>query len=212
MKYPKIDTIWKRDEQNKFRIIEGEYSKEEFENIEEWYVTEKIDGTNIRIFFLKIINGEVEFKGRTDKAEIPEFLMKYLKEKFTLELLAPLFENAVLFGEGYGNKIQGSGSKYRDDCSFILFDAYIDGWWLSQDNVRDIASKLGIDSVPFIDIMTTQEAIDFLKSKPKRKISQKELVMEGIVARSHPLMLFRDGTPICWKLKVRDYERLEVEE
>ena len=32
MKYPKIDTLWKRDENNKFRIIECDYSKIEFTN------------------------------------------------------------------------------------------------------------------------------------------------------------------------------------
>jgi len=49
MKYPKINTIWKRDESNKFKIIEGDFSKQEFANIKNWQITEKIDGTNIRL-------------------------------------------------------------------------------------------------------------------------------------------------------------------
>ena len=33
-----------------------------------------------------------------------------------------------------------------------------------------------------------------------------ELTIEGVVVRSYPLMLFRDGSPIMWKLKVKDYK------
>ena len=33
--------------------------------------------------------------------------------------------------------------------------------------------------------------------------------MEGIVARSHPLMLFRNGNPVMFKLKAIDYKNLE---
>lgn len=36
------------------------------------------------------------------------------------------FPNAtrvVLFGEGYGPKIQGCGGRYRKDVSFAIFDA-----------------------------------------------------------------------------------------
>jgi len=38
MKYPKINTIWKRDENDDFRIIEGDYSKFEFTTIKEWHI------------------------------------------------------------------------------------------------------------------------------------------------------------------------------
>ena len=37
--YPKINTIWKRDEKNKFNIIVGDYSCPEFENINKWLAT-----------------------------------------------------------------------------------------------------------------------------------------------------------------------------
>lgn len=49
MKYPKINTLWKREEEaNKSRIIIGEYALEECGLIKKWQVQEKIDGTNIR--------------------------------------------------------------------------------------------------------------------------------------------------------------------
>jgi len=43
--------------------------------------------------------------------------------------------------------------------------------------------------------------------KPISKISKdRTLVAEGIVARAYPMFLFRDGTPVMWKLKVRDFK------
>ena len=205
MKYPKIDTIWKRDENNNFRIIEGDYSKFEFTTIKKWNITEKIDGTNIRVIYK---NGFVSFAGRTDNAQIPAHLYKSLQRTFTLQIMNELFSDTdvVLFGEGYGPKIQKGGGLYRDDAGFILFDAYVDGWWLLRDSIEDISSKIGIDCVPLIGTMNVDEVVTYVQSKPNSLISKKTKMMEGIVARSHPLLLFRNGDPLMWKLKVRDYK------
>lgn len=213
MKYPKINTIWKRDEKNRFNIIEGDFSCPEFDAIKQWHISEKIDGTNIRVNYS--YDRKITFGGRTDDAQIPAFLFEFLQDKFRQETMdlafkEPPTEKIILFGEGYGNKIRSAGKKYRDDCSFILFDVWIDGWWLEREKVDEIAKKLELDTVPDLGIMTTQEAIDFAKSATKSKIAQQELIAEGIVARSHPLMLFRNGEPIFWKLKVKDYTMLKA--
>jgi len=216
MKYPKIQTLWKRD--NKTHLIqEGNFSKEEFENIKWWEVTEKIDGTNIRIIFEKSLDDKddwksrVFFKGRTDEAIIPRPLMKHLVDTFTLDKLKKVFEKSnkvILYGEGYGNKIQSIGRHYRKDNGFILFDVWIDGWWLERESVEDIAKKLGIKTVPLCGLMTKEVIINFVKSEPKSQVAEKDIEIEGIVARPKPLMLFRDGTPIMFKLKVKDYINL----
>lgn len=208
MKYPKIQTLWKRDENKKFTIIEGDFSKDEFASINKWEVTEKIDGTNIRIFW----NGEtVNFGGRTDNAQIPTFLLDTLLKIFTADrfkLVFPDSDNVVLFGEGYGQKIQKVGKKYRKDNGFILFDVVVNNWWLERDAVNDIADKFEIQSVPIVGIKSKEEIVNFVKEKPKSTVSEEELTIEGVVVRSHPLMLFRDGSPIMFKLKVSDYEKL----
>jgi hypothetical protein len=214
-KYPKMQTLWKRDAENKYNIMEGHFSKEEFENIEMWHITEKIDGMNIRVIFNNDVNesigAELTFGGRTDKAQLPTFMFTYLQKTFNVEMFQKVFEGAekvILYGEGYGAGIR-KGGKYRKDNAFILFAIWIDGWWLKPDDVEEIAIDLGIDYVPFLGIMTKRQAVDYLKSKPKSKIGEEEFVMEGIVAQSEPLMLFRNGKPMMWKLKVKDYERLE---
>lgn len=204
--YPKINTLWKRDQKTN-KIIEGDFSREEFNAIKYWRLTEKVDGTNIRVIWNEG-ESKVHFKGRTDRAQIPKKLQEFLEKTFTIEKMEDYFmtkaHKVILFGEGYGNKIQSIGKRYRKDNSFILFDVWIDDWWLEFDNVKEIAKDLVIDCVPDFGIYDVQGILHYLKSEPCSKVNP-DVLMEGFVATSYPLMLFRDGTPIKFKLKAKDY-------
>ncbi len=148
MHYPKINTIWQRDEK-KFNIIEGAYSCPEFEGIKKWDITEKVHGTNIRVNYE---DDFVKFGGKSDEAQISAVLFEYLQKTFTVEKLKKIFpdvvDKVILFGEEYGHNIETAGKEYSKDIGFILFDAYVDGWWLERKNVIDIAIKAGIKFVP----------------------------------------------------------------
>ena len=177
--YFKINSIWKRqgwyfDEQCKKdptkqkgrqSFIEGDYACQEFSLIKKWHVEEKIDGTNVRISYGQSGPGEpfeVDFLGRTSNSQMPYELLKALKDLFPLEKIQLAFPNAtrlVLYGEGYGPKIQSCGGNYRADLGFILFDVYINGWWLEREGVKQTAEKLCIPCVPFIGIMTEKELV-----------------------------------------------------
>ena len=105
-----------------------------------------MDGTNIRVIFK---DGAVAFGGRTEDAEIPLPLLGRLNERF-LPLATRLGEvftdgAAVLYGEGYGAKIQKGGGNYRADQDFVLFDVRVGPWWLQRADVEDVAQKLGLD-------------------------------------------------------------------
>lgn len=214
MKYPKINTLCKREEKTK-NLIFGDYSKPEFENIKLWHVEEKIDGMNIRIHFIRkeeSLEGkscQISFGGRTDAAQIPCHLLSYLMSHFTQELMDDAFPNPcdiILFGEGYGPKIQSpAGENYRLNPGFILFDAYINEWWLNREGLKEVATRLNISMPPFLAIMTESEIIEFVKSKPSSFCSLHAQPIEGVICRSHPLMLFRDGDPIMWKLKCKEF-------
>jgi len=220
-KYPKIETLFKRDENFK---ITNEIRLPEFENIKQWLITEKIDGTNIRIIFERENDSHdsvITFWGRTDKAEIPLFLFEALQKMFCIEKFIEIFNEAkevCLYGEGYGARIQKGGGNYNKGNSFRLFDVWIDGWWLEWDSVVDVAEQLGIKTVPTTGLMKIEYAINLVKWK-NEKLSdcrlysrvaldenKKEITVEGIVARAYPTMLFRNGIPIKWKLKVKDYK------
>lgn len=210
MKYEKIQTLWKRDPENKFVIIPGEYSKEEFANVRDWIATEKIDGMNIRVIFN---NEGIRFAGRTDKAHIPEPLGTVLRETFTEEKMLKVFDlekanEVILYGEGYGPKIQ-KGGKYRDTQGIILFDILIDGIWLEEDKVSTMAYELGVDSVPIFGRGNVSSIEGLVLTRPKSLIEGSDCIIEGIVARSVPLMLDRFGNRIIFKLKIKDYDQLE---
>ena len=128
--YEKIETIFNRDTTGTKKLILDDFRNEtvEFLKDTEWVFTEKIDGTNIRVYW---DGHKVEFGGRTDNAEIPRPLLDSLNKIFGTTEAEELFEqtfgekNVILFGEGYGGKVQGVGNEYRPDESFILFDVLI---------------------------------------------------------------------------------------
>jgi len=147
LKYPKMETLFVRDE--KFKVTD-EIRCPEFANIKEWLVTEKIDGTNIRIIYTT--EGKVLIRGRTDVAQIPKFLLKELKRIFTVAKFKLIFPevlevDVILFGEGYGQKIQKGGGNYNKGNSFRLFDVLIGRMWLKWADIEDIAFKLGIKTL-----------------------------------------------------------------
>jgi hypothetical protein len=112
-------------------------------------------------------------------------------------------EKVVLFGEGYGPKIQNGGN-YRSDTSFVLFDVKIGDFWLDRANVDDVASKLSIDSVPVIGQGSLHDAIRNVKSYLGSTWGDFEA--EGIVARPKVPLFNRKGERIITKIKGVDFK------
>ena len=210
MHYPKINSLFKRDTDKKKSLLIDDYALPEFGLIKHWHVEEKIDGTNIRIDFVRAHTtpDTVVYKGRTDESQIPDHLLNYLTGFFTYERLAHLFihnTSVTLYGEGYGPKIQ-SGDYYRDTPGFILFDILLDNkLWLTRQEIKLIADQLGLPVPADLGIMTEQEVIAFVKSNPPSRVSIQQHCLEGIIARPEPLLLLQNGTPLMWKLKCRDF-------
>lgn len=214
--YPKIESLYNRDEN--FKVDPTRLRMPEFALINRWLVTEKIDGTNIRIILT--LDGTVEIRGRTDKAQIPIFLLSYLRDTFTQNVVRDALVEGeiqtheyVLYGEGYGRKIQKAGSSYRpDDVSFRLFDVKVGGFWLNWENVEDIARKMGICTVPVlggtVDFLPTCRAeLEDIAGNSVVAMEDSENVFcgEGIVARTDPHLLTRRGKRMMWKLKHSDW-------
>ena len=205
--YHKIETLFERDINGTKKLIEGAFRNDAVQYLanNDWYFTEKIDGTNIRIHW---DGHRVEFAGRTDRAQIPKPLMDYLTNIFSSMEAEEMFEqkfgetDVILFGEGYGPGIQKGGA-YRDDVSFILFDVLIGDTWLKRDSVEDIATAFGIDIVPIIFVGNIKKAVDFVKTKPKSTIGTAN--MEGIVGRPVIEMKDRLGKRVIVKIKVCDF-------
>lgn len=206
--YTKIPNIYKRETYGKNCLIEGEYTTPYLEYLSgnEWEWTEKVDGTNIRVIW----DGyRVELKGRTDKAEIPKHLKTRLEELFCGNEKEELFENTfgsksvVLYGEGYGEKIQNGGLYGKAD--FILFDVYVDGFWLKRGALDGLADTFETKVVPLVGSGTLVEAVEYIKEHPKSKLRESEL--EGIVCRPKHEMFARNGDRIIVKIKCCDFPK-----
>ena len=237
--YQKINTIFKRDENNIIMPHE-EFSVPELNWLRncKFDATEKIDGTNIRIevtpekFYIcpdvYVDVFSVEYKGKTDNAQIPAHLLKHLKETYpeknvldalglpksiTKEWLIekgyerlediPMY---TIYGEGYGVKIQKGGNYIKDGVGFIVFDVKVGDMYLLRDSMEDIAGKLGAPVVPYMGQFTIDEAIEFVKIGFKSTIAEnKDYDAEGLVLKSPDGLCTRRGERIIFKVKTRDF-------
>lgn len=206
IEYPKIQTLFNRDPKT-FRVIETEYRLPEFGivNPAAWIFQEKIDGTNIRIGW---DGAQVSIGGRTDNAQIPADLIAFLNKTFTPDALRAAFPDsadATIFGEGYGPGIQKGGGDYRDSKGLILFNVKVGAWWLNYLDVCDVARKCSVPVVPTLNFGTIGEAVHTVRGGIHSKIAIRERLAEGIVARTDPILLRRDGSRLIWKLKTSDF-------
>lgn len=213
-KYEKIDTIFARDTTGSKQLILGQFRDPtiEFLSLNKWIWSEKIDGTNIRVYW----DGHtVTFGGRTDNAAIPAELVTKLNELFGGETNAQIFEQmfgekeVILFGEGYGRKIQKVGSAYiPDGVDFILFDVLIGDNYQEREWVEKTAQAFGIKVVPIVGTGTLYDAVHYVCQHPDSVIAYGDCAMEGIVCRPEVELRNRRGERIIVKIKWEDMKGL----
>ena len=206
IEYPKIQSVYKRDEKT-HKFIESAWSLPEFEYLRynEWEFTEKVDGMNIRVYW-SAEHKTINFFGRTDRAQIPIFLEETLCKIFQHGDFERLYPDVsmCLFGEGFGAKIQKGGGNYlADKQGFALFDVLIDNWWLKREDVEDISHKLGLDIVPVVAVGTLMAGIDLLKDGFNSEWG--DFPAEGLVAKPTTQLFNRKGERIITKMKHRDF-------
>ncbi len=209
--YHKIETLYERDEK-KHTLIEPLVLKNRIYGcLKSWHWTEKIDGTNIRVIWK---DGAITIGGRTDNAQIHADLIKWLYAHITPAALASTFpesSHVVLYGEGYGAGIQKGGGNYAPEKKLILFDVKVidgdgKGWWLADENVRDIGAKLGLDVVPSFGEMSLEDATvlvrDGIDSRIACVIGTKA---EGLIGRPVEALFDKKGHRLIVKLKTKDF-------
>lgn len=215
-KYTKIDSLFKRD-QNK-KLIIGDYTCLEFQYLRycQWVATEKVDGTNIRVGAIfnhtnlnkEGYNLEFDIRGRTDNAQTPPHLMEKLKsifrgkDKLWYEKFKENSNKVVIYGEGYGPKINGGG-KYSSKPDFVVFDVRIGDWWMRRTDVEDICSDLGLRVVPLLGEKTLKKWVEYVAQGFKSKWGDFEA--EGVVVQPAIPLSKRNGDRIITKICSRDY-------
>ena len=254
--YQKINTIFKRDAKNVIMPYDG-FTEPEFEYLRgvKWRAEIKVDGTNMRIEVSKKemyevpannkflapqcigVTFNVEYKGKTDNAQIPPRLLKFMQDNFPedkvlaalgLKKEIPIEEWAehkwvseagepywyaipdlyTIYGEGYGCGIQKGGNYIKDGVDFMVFDVKVNNIWLKTDARDEIANKLGANIVPFYGYLTIDEAIDVVrKGIVTGKWANPNLVEEGLVLRTDLGLLNRMGKRLIVKIKTEDFEK-----
>ena len=208
IEYNKIDTVYERDVNGTKRLIEGQFRSEAVRYLagNMWDFTEKIDGTNIRVHW---DGHKITFGGRTERAQIPTHLINKLTDIFLTNEVEELFEQkfgeheVILFGEGYGAKIQ-NGGLYRSDVGFILFDVMINGNYQPRASVEDVAACFGLEIVPIVLRGTIEDGVRLVKAHPRSTIGTAP--MEGVVGRPAVEMCDRCGKRVIVKIKACDFK------
>lgn len=209
MEYPHINSVFKREEKGRDNpFVEGLWSNPEFFYLagNEWLGFEKVDGMNIRVY---LNEGNLIYKGRTDKARLPTELLDRLNELFlpNLDRIKERFPSGTCFyGEGYGGKIQ-NGGKYKAKSDFVLFDIRIGNLWVKRIDLEGISNSLKLDLVPLIirnDLfsMISEVRTGFLSSWSNGK---NEFLAEGLICIPSCPLKSRFGNRIITKIKHKDF-------
>lgn len=205
-KYHKIKTVFLRDPDDNYRtLLEGRYALPEFEYLKDnlWVFTEKIHGTNIRVMW---DGEEVRFGGKTDRAQIPSFLLTRLQSMFPLELFEEHYCGLMmcLYGEGYGAKIQKGGGNYiASGVNFILFDIKINEHWLKREDIEDIAGILGTDVVPIVGEGTLRDGVEMVRAGLRSTFG--DFAAEGVVMKPEVGLTGPNGRRVVTKIKGKDF-------
>lgn len=216
-KYQKIENIVNYDAKGKMPV--GFTKKYEALKGLTYFGTEKVDGTNIGIVW----DGyRISFQGRTEKSELPKHLQEKLNSMFLSDEMENVFEQlfgekeVIIFGEGYGEKIQTGGNYFSlvgDRVGFIVFDVMVEGCYLSRESVEDICNKLCLKVVPIVFEGTLEEAISYVQTMRMSRVAYEngsENEIEGIVCQPLGVRLYDErGNRICFKVKYRDVIKLK---
>lgn len=211
--YHKINTVFKRDPDNKHKsLLIGQYSTEELGYLKDamWVWSEKIDGMNIRIIAEPGKDG-YSIRGKTDRALVPDGVVNYIRGVLSGNKIPSMFgdKHVVLYGEGYGAGIQ-RGDKYCSDQKFMLFDVTVDGLFLDRICVGRVALATNFWMPADVGIGTLEQAVEFARQGFTSYAAETPHTMaEGLVMRPLCELRTRRGDRIITKIKHKDF-RMET--
>lgn len=162
--------------------IDNLYKNVEILLFKECYALEKIHGTSAHISWkYKTINLSPGGECYDDFKNL--FNLEELENKFK-----ELFDcDVVIYGEAYGGKCQGMRETYGDELKFIVFDVTVDKHWLNVPNAHDVANKLGLEFVDYVQIKTDLDILNKERDKDSvqavRNGCGEGKLREGIVLR-----------------------------
>lgn len=169
----------------------------------EVYALEKVHGTSAHIHWH---NSTVTY---SSGGESHERFRQLFDEAALTQAFHDLGHNeVVVYGEAYGGKCQSMRKTYGDALAFIAFDVRVggnDGVWLNVPNAHDVATKLGLEFVPYHKVSTDLAALDAERDRPSevavRRGCGDDKVREGVVLRPLQEFTTNNGNRVIVKHK-----------
>lgn len=209
--YADVQPYKKRRIYNELKFVDNVCEFFKFNN---FHCTEKVDGTNIIVFW----NGrDVTFKGRKLTDQIPAKLLEILKNTFTKELMKIVFgtrdnSGIVIYVEGHGYSL-GSELKNKMPLWEDLHIIDIGGINLTTSEIsffdferlEMISSIFKLNTVPLIGIHNMCEAVEMCKNTYMSTINE-NIKAEGIVIRPVIDLKTKTNERIIYKIRSECFE------
>ena len=216
-KYAKFSSPFKKDDKWLNTPEAAQYLP-----IGRWIVTEKIDGTNIRIILTKPDeegNRETHIASRklilNPEDKTSKQYMDCLKE-VNLHKIKEYFNDVnstvVIYGEGYGAGVQ-KGGIYSKEKNYRVFDIRIGEAYQDFEYVKKVCIDNQLNVVP---VMCELKEIVYEECLDALKIFQETLIKEGdggkpegFVYKLEPVLLNKYKERLIFKVKHKDFKELK---
>lgn len=123
-------------------------------------------------------------------------------------------EQVVIYGEGYGGKMQGMSETYGKELKFIAFEVKINGYWLAVPQAEAFAKSFGLEFVHYVKIPATIEEIEAQKNLPSVQAKRNGIVedkpREGVVLRPLIEVVKNNGERIIAKHKIDKFRETKT--
>lgn len=168
------------------------------------YALLKVHGTSANISFKD--NNLHFFSGG---AKHTEFTALFNAEEMKSKFIEIGHDNIVVYGEAYGGKMQGMSKSYGTELRFIVFDVAINDKFVSVPIAEKIATRLGLEFVPYKLIDVSVDNINAERDKPdelsiRRGITEPRK-SEGVVLRPVTEYIDHRGNRVITKHKNDDF-------
>jgi hypothetical protein len=177
------------------------YKDNTIQLFKECYALEKIHGTSAHIKWQE--NKLTYFAGGASH----DMFVKLFNEENLIKVFTEQFGNmsVTVFGEAYGGKLQGMSATYGKELKFVVFDVMIDELWVDVPNAEDIATKLGLEFVSYVQIPTDLGIINEARDKESVQAIRNGCgfgkLREGVVLRPLVECRLNNGQRVIYKHK-----------
>jgi hypothetical protein len=187
------------------------YKDQKILNFKRCYALEKVHGTSAHISWdeeaHKVQGGKysgLTFFGGGESHE--RFAGLFDPQALRDAFLALGCPKVTVYGEAYGGRQQGMSHTYGPDLRFIVFDVMIGETWLNVPNMDQVATKLGLEVVPWEETSTDLDSLNALRDKPSevaiRRGMGNDKKREGVVLRPLEEMTTNNDHRVIVKHKI----------